>query len=122
MPDTQTYVEISEVVRLYVEGMCQNDPVKLCDAMHEKACVIGHFEGGLDWDTRDAFIALVGASVETPDPSPWYKITAMSVAGDVATVQLEDIFLGQHYDDTLTLLKHESRWRIVAKAFYLRPN
>ena len=121
MPDARTYAEISEVVRAYVEGMCRNDAATLRAAMHAKCCIIGHFEGGLEWDTRDEFIAAVDRSVDAPDPSPWHAITAMSVAGDVATVQVEDIWLGMHYDDTLTLLKHEGRWVIVSKVFYLRP-
>lgn len=122
MLDKGTCDAISDIVTLYVEGMCQNDAGKLRAAMHEKACVIGHYDGALEWDTRDAFIAVVAASVGKPDPSPWYAITAISVAGDVATVQLGDIFLGQYYDDTLTLLKHEGRWSIVSKVFYLRPS
>jgi hypothetical protein len=121
MTNASTYAEIVEVVRTYVEGMCQNDPGKLRTAMHERASSIGHFDGGLEWDGRDGFIAVVGQSVEVPDPAPWHRINAVSVAGDVATVQVEDIFLGQHYDDTLTLLHHEGRWMIVAKVFYLRP-
>ena len=121
MPDTKTYAEISDVVKSYAEGMCQNDPVKLRDAMHEKLCCFGHFDGGLEWDTRDAFIAGVNEAVETPDPSPWYAINAISVAGDVATVQVEDIWLDMHFDDTLVLLKHENRWTIVSKVFFLRP-
>ena len=60
-------------------------------------------------------------SVKVPDPALWFRINALSVAGDVATAQVEDIFLGQHYVDTLTLLHHEGRWIIVAKVFYLLP-
>ena len=121
MTDAAPYAEIAEVVRTYVEGKCQNDPAKLRTAMHERACSIGHFERELEWEGREGFAALVGQSVKVPDPAPWYRINAISLAGDVATVQVEDIFLGQHYDDTLTLLHHEGRWMIVAKVFYLRP-
>ncbi len=121
MTDAATYAEIAEVVRTYVEGMCQNDPAKLRTAMHERACSIGHFDNGLEWDGRERFITIVGESVTVPDPAPWFRINALSVAGDVATVQVEDIFLGQRYDDILTLLHHEGRWMIVAKVFYLRP-
>ena len=121
MLDSHTHVRISEVVKTYVDGMCRNDPAKLRDAMHEKACCIGHFQGGLEWDAREAFIATVNASVQTPDPSPWHVINSISVAGDVATVQVENIWLGDHYDDTLTLLWHDNRWQIVAKVFFLRP-
>jgi Putative lumazine-binding len=115
------YTQISDVVNTYVEGMCQNDAIKLRAAMHEKMACIGHYDGGLEWDSRDAFIATVNGAVETPDPSPWYVINAISIVGDVATVQVENIWLGMHYDDRLTLLKHEDRWVIVSKVFFLRP-
>ena len=121
MPDAQTFTEISEVVKTYVQGMCGNDPVKLRAAMHEKLCCIGHFDGGLEWETREGFIAAVSKAVTKPDRSPWYVINAITVTGDVASVQVENVWLGDHYDDMLTLLKHESRWVIVSKAFFLRP-
>ena len=121
MSDAQTYTEILDVVKTYVEGMCRNEPAKLRAAMHEKLSCIGNFEGGLEWDTREGFIATVHAAVNTPDPSPWHAVNAISVAGDVATVQVENIWLGGHYDDTLTLLRHENRWVIVSKVFFLRP-
>ena len=121
MLDTETYAEILEVVKTYVEGMCLNDPAKLRDAMHEKLCCIGHYEGGLEWDTRDAFIAAVNEAVDTPDPSPWHAVNTVSIFGDVAMVQVENIWLGMHFDDALTLLKHENRWIIVSKVFFLRP-
>jgi len=35
MPDAQTFAEIASTVQTYVEGMCQNDAKKLCQAMHE---------------------------------------------------------------------------------------
>lgn len=121
MLDTNTYSEILHVVKTYVEGMCLNDPEKLREAMHEKLCCIGHYGGGLEWDTRDAFIAAVNGAVQTPDPSPWHAVNTISIVGDVAMVQVENIWLGMHFDDTLTLLKHESRWIIVSKVFFLRP-
>ena len=120
MLDAKTAAEITETVHAYVEGMCQNDAGKLRRAMHEKACSIGHFEDGLEWESREGFIASVNASVKTPDPSPWYVINSISVVGDTATVQVEDIWLGMHFDDVLTLLLHEGRWVIVSKVFFHR--
>jgi len=121
MADAPTYTEIADVVRTYVEGMCQNDPAKLRAAMHKNCSIIGHFGDALEWDSRDAFIAAVNDAVTTPDPSPWYAISAISIVGDVATVQVEDIWLDMHFDDTLTLLRHEDRWVIVCKVFFHRP-
>ncbi len=80
--DAHTHAQIADVVRTYVEGMCQNDPAKLRAAMHEKACSIGHFEGGLEWEGREGFIGIVDAATQEPDPSPWHAINAISVIGD----------------------------------------
>ena len=121
MPDRSTYGQIADVVKTYVEGMCENDPDKLRSVLHEKMCCIGHFDGGLEWDSREAFIAGVNKAVDRPDPAPWHAINTISVVGDVAMVQVENIWLGDHYDDTLTLLNHEGRWVIVSKVFFLRP-
>ncbi|MCP3970130.1 MAG: nuclear transport factor 2 family protein [Rhodobacteraceae bacterium] len=115
-----THPEIRRTVQTYVEGMCQGDREKLRAAMHPKACCIGHFEGGLEWDDREAFIAGVMDEVETPDPAPWYRINSLAVTGDMASVAVEDIWLGMHFDDLLTLLNHDGRWVIVSKVFYLR--
>ncbi|MCB1313393.1 MAG: nuclear transport factor 2 family protein [Sedimentitalea sp.] len=114
------YPAIAAVVRDYVFGMCQGEADRLRAAFHEKSCCIGHFEGGLEWDPRDAFIAGVTKAVQTPDPDPWYEINAISVVGDMATVQVENIWLGVHYDDTLVLLHHDGRWQIVSKVFSVR--
>jgi hypothetical protein len=121
MPDAGPHAAIAGVVRLYVEGMCGNGPAKRRAAMHERGCSIGHFESTLEWETREGFLAQVQAAVTDPDPAPRHSINAITVIGDMATVQVEDIPLGQHDDDTLTLLWHEGRWPIVAKVFCLRP-
>ncbi|MCP5087870.1 MAG: nuclear transport factor 2 family protein [Rhodobacteraceae bacterium] len=120
MQGRNDYSAIAEVVGEYVAGMCLADANKLRSAMHERSCCIGHFDGGLEWDDREAFIAGVIDAVKTPDPDSWFKINAMSVIGDMATVQVEDIWLGMHFDDTLTLLRHDESWVIVSKVFYLR--
>lgn len=110
---------IAETVRTYVEGMCQADTAKLRRAMHEKACSIGHFEGGLEWDDRAAFIAAVQDAVESPDPAPWFEIRSTQVIGDTALVLVEDIWLGMRFSDWLTLLRRDGHWVIVSKLFYL---
>jgi hypothetical protein len=120
MTDHASFTEIAKVVGTYVEGMCQSDPVKLRRSMHEKACSIGHFAGSLEWDNREAFIAAVATAVKSPDPEPWFEIRAIGVTGDVATVEVEDIWLGDRFTDMLTLLHHEGRWVIVSKVFLHR--
>lgn len=119
---TAEFPSISNVVQLYIEGMCEADEAKMRAAFHPKSCCIGHFDGGLEWDGLDAFISSVVDSVKTPDFHPHWSINAVSVTGDVAVVQVDEIWLGLHFDDTLTLLKTQGQWRIVSKVFYLRAS
>lgn len=121
MDPDQTRAQIIEVVESYVRGMCAGDADKLRAAFHERACCIGHFAGGLEWDEREAFIQGVLDAVEVPDTDPYWNLRSVEVIGDMATVQLDDIWLGMHFDDTLTLLRHEGSWVIVSKLFYQRP-
>jgi len=120
MSNEADHIEIARLVRTYVEGMCAADPDKLRVAMHEKMSCIGHFDSGLEWDDREAFIAVVLKAVETPDTDPWWRIGSISITGDMAVVAVEDIWLGMHFNDILTLLFHDGRWQIVAKVFHLR--
>ena len=120
MNNTDHHAAIAATVRDYVFGMCRAEADLLRQSMHEKSCCIGHYEGGLEWDGREAFIAGVEAAVSEPDPAPWYRINAVTITGDVAVAQVEDIWLGMHFDDTLTILHHDGRWVIVSKVFYLR--
>lgn len=121
MDRSHQYNRIADVVAKYVRGMCGANADLLREAMHENACCIGHFDGGVEWDAREAFIAGVLQAVETPDPDPWFQINAITIVGDTATVQVEDIWLDMHFDDTLTLLLHDGEWMIVSKLFYHRP-
>ena len=92
MLDNETFAKISDIVKLYVEGMCQNDAGKLRAAMHEKACVIGHYDGGLEWDTRDAFVAAVAAEKGFADlRAPVKRVTLPDSPAPVSK-PLEDAF------------------------------
>lgn len=112
---------ITEVVRTYVEGMVWGDAALLSKAFHPRACCIGHFDGGLEWDGLDAFIASTTGEEARPGTEPYWKINSLSVTGDTALVLVENDWAGMRFDDTLTLLHHDGRWQIVSKVFFLRP-
>lgn len=120
MADDGTEAEITAVVRNYVEGLVQADAAKLRAAMHERACEIGHFDGDLLWQDREAMIAMIEAEAAEPDMDPKWRIHSMTVDGDVAVVRVEDDWLGMNFIDALTLLHHDGKWVIVSKVFHLR--
>ena len=114
------YPDIVAVVRDYVEGMVRNDAAKLRRAMHERACEIGHYDGELLWQDREAMIAMIEAEAGEPDMAPQWQIHSVSIDGDVAVVRVEDDWAGSNFLDVLILLRHEGKWVIVSKVFHVR--
>ena len=113
--------EITDVVKSYVEGMVWGDEARLRDAFHPGACCIGHFDGGLEWDDLNAFIAGVVGETARPGAEIYWQINGVDIVGDTAVVRVENDWAGMRFDDTLTLLNHGGRWQIVSKLFWLRP-
>jgi hypothetical protein len=120
--ETREYDEISATVKLYIQGMCEADETKTRAAFHPKASIIGHYQGAMEWDSVDAFVKVVAEAVSEPDTKPYWRINSMTITGDTAVVQVEDIWLGQHFDDTLGLVNDDGRWRIVSKIFFVRAS
>ena len=118
--DSQDRAQIEAVVRAYIEGMVRGDRAMLESAFHPKMSEIGHFGGELLWNDRARFIALCQEAASSDAPLNW-KILSLSVAGDIASVHVEDLWAGFDFDDYLLLLRSEGRWQIVAKAFHVRP-
>ena len=114
----ETFDEIIETGRLYVEGMTFGDEGKLRRAFHPGASSIGHFEGGLEWDGLDAVIAVFRGNAAPAGTAPFWRVDSVSVAGDTAVVRVTDGWAGARFVDTLSLIRHEGRWVIVAKLFF----
>jgi hypothetical protein len=114
------FVAIAETVQTYVEGMCGADETKLRAAFHPKAPVIGHLEGELEWDSLDEFIEAVKSVVETPDPNPSWTLQSVDIVGDTAVARAATAVAGMRFTDTLSLLRVEGNWVIVAKTYFQR--
>lgn len=111
--------EIEAVVRTYMEGMIRGDREMLERAFHPRMSEIGHYQGELMWNDREQFIRLCQEVADPGAPVPW-KVLSLSVAGDIASVHIEDDWAGTSFDDYLLLLRSEGRWQIVSKAFRVR--
>ena len=48
---------VTEVVRAYYDGMMAGDEVKLARAFHPRACIVGNYQGELEWQTFEEFVA-----------------------------------------------------------------
>ncbi len=119
MTNTDSIAAVTEVVRTYVTAMTRGDRSELERIFFESSSEVGHYEGELLWNSRDAFISMCeeagDASIE-----PFWAIRSLSIHGDIAAVHVEDDWAGMRFDDILTLLQHEGTWRIVSKVYRVR--
>jgi len=120
MTNMKTIAAITEVVRSYVTAMTAGDRAALERMFFEKACEVGHFEGELLWNGRDAFIAMCEEAADPSAQAEW-AIRSLSVHGDIAVVHVEDDWAGMRFDDILTLLNHDGEWRVVSKVYRIQP-
>lgn len=119
MTSTETIAAITKVVKTYVSAMTAGDRAELERIFFEGASEVGHYEGNLLWNSRDAFICMCEEEASTSSDTFW-AIRNISVHGDIAVVHVEDDWAGMRFDDILTLLEHEGAWRIVSKVYRIR--
>ena len=120
MPSPETIAAITALVETYVTAMTAGDRAALERIFFDRASEVGHYEGELLWNTRDAFIAMCEeAGSDSAEMPPW-SIRGLSVHGDIATVHVEDDWAGLRFDDLLTLLFHDGQWRIVSKVYRIQ--
>jgi hypothetical protein len=118
----EDFVAIAETIQTYVEGMCGADETKLRAAFHPKASIIGYLEGAFEWDSLDEFIEAVKSVVDTPDPTPEWTLQSVDIVGDTAVARAETAVAGMTFTDTLSLLRVEGTWVIVAKTYFQRAD
>jgi hypothetical protein len=109
---------IRETIRLYIEGMTLGDEAKLRRAFHPRAQLLGHFDGGLEWDTLDGQIAVFRENAAPEGTEPVWQVDAIRITGDTGVAHVTDEWCGMRFRDTLALLHHEGRWVIVTKLFF----
>lgn len=119
MTSSTDVAAITEVVRNYVTAMTAGDRAALENIFFEKACEVGHYEGELLWNERNDFIRMCEDEADSA-ATAWWEIRTITIHGDIAVVHVENTWAGMHFDDLLTLLKHQGAWRVVSKAYRIR--
>jgi hypothetical protein len=112
---------VIETVRAYYDGTMAGDAAMLADAFHPRACIVGTWEGALDWVTLDEYTQECKEGVSTAGRYDW-RIESLLVAGDTALVTLRAQCGGVLYSDQLSMVMVEGSWRIVHKTYYAHPS
>jgi hypothetical protein len=121
MTSAETIAAITDVVKTYATAMVAGDRAELERVFFENACEVGHYEGELLWNSRDAFIVMCEEEADA-SATAWWELRNLSVHGDIATAHLEDEWAGMHFDTILMLLCHEGAWRVVSKVYRIKSS
>ncbi|MGZ4534393.1 MAG: nuclear transport factor 2 family protein [Nocardioidaceae bacterium] len=111
---------VIDVARAYYDGMIAGDEKLLTSAFHPRACIVGNYEGELEWQTLEEFIAEYRQGAEDAGPYEW-RVDAVSLVGDTAEIRLGSEYAGEWFSDDLSLLRVDGTWCIVHKTWYVHP-
>jgi len=111
---------VTELARLYYEGMMSADEAMLNRAFHPRASIVGNEGGELYWATVEQFAAECEAAAGQAGERAW-QIDGLSFEGDTALLRLGNRYAGVWYSDDLSMLRADGDWRIVHKTFYPHP-
>ena len=113
----EEYQAINETVQHYLDGGRTGRGELMRPAFHADATIYGYvgpdlfagpIQGLFDWNDKN------GAAKDVV-----VNVTILQVVETVAVVRVEaDNWTGQRYTDFLTLLKVDSRWKIMQKVFH----
>jgi hypothetical protein len=109
---------VTEVVLAYYDGMMAGDEERLARAFHPRASIVGNYQGQLEWQTFEEFVAECKEARGDAGAYEW-QIDGLSFQGDTARVRLRDQFAGDWYSDDLSMLRIDGTWRIVHKTWYV---
>lgn len=116
---------IKGAIDLYFKGMYESDASKIEKSFHPQATIAGIMSdsGKLAEMTRDEFCTFV----EKHEPGekrgePFdMEIKWIDAKGDVASVGIDDLYLGKRFRDYLLLIKVDGEWRIMNKVWHADP-
>ena len=112
---------VTEVVLAYYDGMLAGDEMKLAHAFHPRACIVGNYQGELEWQTLEEFVAECKEAAGDAAGAYGWRIDGLSFQGDTALVRLAAQFAGERYSDYLSMVRIDGAWRIVHKTWYVHP-
>jgi len=110
--------EITKTIMLYFDGMIERNKVKLEEAFIPEARLIGY--RGENFTITSFYSWAEGTSNGMPrNPQEFVnKIVSIRVQGNTAVAETELFWPGVYYYDFLTLVKINSKWKIVNKSWY----
>ncbi len=114
------YTQIGELMEAYFEGLHQADSSMLRKVFHPQLAYVCATEGDelfLDLETYMSRVDLREPPVKRGDPREEEVLEIAFVGDRMARVSARMTMMGRDFQDLLTLVRHGSEWRIIAKVF-----
>ena len=111
---------VKALVEKYVDGIRTGDTVKLVEAFHPRAFVMGHGEklGFKGHFPADKFIEILKQNPTLAGPTYEATIRSMDITNDAGVVVLEESdFHGCNFVNYLSVSKLEGQWSITNKTY-----
>ncbi|AUQ64943.1 nuclear transport factor 2 family protein [Phaeobacter inhibens] len=116
--------EVGELMETYFEGLHQADSAMLRDVFHPQLAYVCATEGDELYLDLETYMARVDGR-EPParrGERRAEEVLEVAFASDrLACVSARMTMMGRDFHDLLTLVRHGSEWRIVAKVFSYVP-
>ncbi|MEX0302236.1 MAG: nuclear transport factor 2 family protein [Leisingera sp.] len=116
--------QVGELMEVYFEGLHQADSTMLRKVFHPQLAYVCATEGDelyLDLETYMARVDGREPPAKRDDPREEEILEIAFASGRLARVSARMTMMGRDFHDFLTLVRHGSEWRIVAKVFSYVP-
>lgn len=114
--------QIRDTIQVYFDSMYESNPGKVLDAFHPNARITGYIDDELHEMSTEEFADFVSEqqpSAREKGEMLRTEILSVEEAGNIATAQVRDDYLGLTFLDYLSLLKVDDRWCIYNKLFHV---
>lgn len=108
----------------YRNGIYEGDPDKLGRIFHPAASMFFVDGGSLVVTPIAKYIDIVRKRIAPQESGAERneRLVSMSIPTvDSATLTLNILIMGKSYTDQLAVMKHEGKWQIISKTYYLHP-
>jgi hypothetical protein len=113
---------IRATIQTYFDSLHESSAEKARAAFHPNAMIVGYLEDGLHEMDLPEFADFVAAQQPSPKAqgqTQRTEVLSVFVAGNTASAQVREDYLGLTFLDTLSLLKEGDGWRIYNKLFHV---
>ncbi|UWR42627.1 nuclear transport factor 2 family protein [Phaeobacter inhibens] len=116
--------EVGKLMETYFEGLHQADSAMLRDVFHPQLAYVCATEGDELYLDLETYMARVDGREPPARRGEQHEEEVLEVAfasDRLACVSARMTMMGRDFHDLLTLVRHGSEWRIVAKVFSYVP-